>query len=45
MAYDQRSGRAYLFTMDVTQPAAADDDRRDPVFHPDTFTVLSLQIE
>jgi DNA-binding beta-propeller fold protein YncE len=46
MAYDTRSGTAWLLAMDVTQPAApAGGGKRDPVFHPDTFTVLGVRIE
>ncbi|MYN24902.1 YncE family protein [Duganella levis] len=46
MAYDPRAGKAYLLTMDVTQPATPPGGaKRDPIFHPDTFTVLSLRIE
>lgn len=46
MAYDGRAGRAYLLTMDVTQPATpAGGVKRDPLFHADTFTVLSMRIE
>lgn len=46
MAYDARAGIAYLMAMDVTQPAAlAGGTRPDPVFHADTFTVLSVGVE
>lgn len=46
MAYDARSGTAWLLAMDVTQPAVAPGARRaDPVFHPDTFTVLGVAVE
>lgn len=46
MAYDPRGGVAYLLSMDVTQSAApADGVKVDPVFHPDTFTVLDVRVE
>lgn len=46
MAYDANTGFAYLLAMDVTQPApTAAVPKQDPVFHPDTFTVLGVRIE
>jgi len=46
MAYDAASQRAYLATMDVTQPAPGPGGKKaDPLFHPDSFTVLTLQLE
>lgn len=46
MAYDARTGTAWLLAMDVTQPATpAGGARPDPVFHPDTFTVLGVTLE
>jgi hypothetical protein len=46
MSYDGRSGAAYLLSMDVTQPATpAGGARPDPVFHPDTFSVLRVKVE
>ena len=44
MAYDAERGIAYLFTMDVTQPAASDGSKADPVFHADTFSVLTVTL-
>ncbi|WP_256679722.1 YncE family protein [Pseudomonas sp. PB120] len=42
MVLDARRGKAYLFTADFTQPAPTQDQPKpDPVFHPDTFTVLT----
>lgn len=46
MAYDAGAGIAYLPAMDVTQPATpAGAARPDPVFHPNTFTVLGVALE
>ncbi len=46
MAYDARAGIAYVLAMDVTQPAqAVGGPKQDPLFHPDTFTVLGMRIE
>jgi DNA-binding beta-propeller fold protein YncE len=45
MAYDARAGIAYVLAMDVTQPPPQAGVRQDPVFHPDTFTVLGVQME
>lgn len=43
MVYDQASSNAYLFTMDFTQPTAdANGNKQDPIFHADSFTVLTL---
>jgi len=43
MVYDQARSTAYLFSMDFTQPAAnAAGHKQDPVFHADSFTVLTL---
>ncbi|EJL84278.1 hypothetical protein PMI16_04019 [Herbaspirillum sp. CF444] len=45
MVYDQARSSAYLFTMDFTQPAAdAAGHKQDPVFHADSFTVLTLTL-
>lgn len=54
MVYDARRGAAWLFSMDVTQPAAtvetgaamapASPAKRDPLFHRDTFSVLTVQL-
>jgi DNA-binding beta-propeller fold protein YncE len=45
MVYDQARSTAYLFTMDFTQPAAdAAGHKQDPVFHADSFTVLTLTL-
>lgn len=44
MAYDAERGIAYLFTMDVTQPAASDGSKADPAFHADTFSVLTVTL-
>ncbi|MDX9669138.1 MULTISPECIES: hypothetical protein [unclassified Pseudomonas] len=44
MVLDAKRGQAYLFSADFTQPAPSPDQPKpDPVFHPDTFTVLTLQ--
>jgi hypothetical protein len=44
MVYDPARSTAYLFTMDFTQPAAdADGNKQDPLFHADSFTVLTIQ--
>ena len=46
MAYDARTGMAYVLAMDVTQPAQLPGGpKQDPLFHPETFTVLGLRIE
>lgn len=46
MAYDAGSGTAYLLAMDVTQSAPPQEGgKADPIFHPDTFMVLSAKVE
>ncbi|MGR4038511.1 hypothetical protein [Pseudomonas sp. 910_21] len=43
MAFDPRSQRVYLAAMDFTQPAASPDEPRpDPLFHANTFKVITL---
>ncbi|MBV8625892.1 MAG: hypothetical protein JO174_20615 [Herbaspirillum sp.] len=45
MAYDPVRGRAFLLTMDFSQPAPdAKGDKADPVFLADSFTVLSVSL-
>lgn len=45
MVYDQASSSAYLFSMDFTQPTAdAAGHKQDPLFHADSFTVLTLTL-
>lgn len=49
MTYDARRGVAYVFTMDFTQPAPADNGDKnghkpDPVFHADSFTILGVEL-
>lgn len=45
MVYDQSRSAAYLFTMDFTQPTAdAAGNKQDPVFHADSFTILTLTL-
>jgi hypothetical protein len=44
MVYDPALSTAYLFTMDFTQPAAdAGGHKQDPLFHADSFTVLTVR--
>lgn len=43
MAFDPRSQRVYLAAMDFTQPATLPSEpKADPLFHANTFTVLTL---
>lgn len=43
MAFDPRSQRVYLAAMDFTQPLAEPSQpKADPLFHANTFTVLTL---
>jgi DNA-binding beta-propeller fold protein YncE len=44
MVLDAKRGQAYLFSADFTQPAPSrENPKPDPVFHPDTFTVLTFK--
>jgi DNA-binding beta-propeller fold protein YncE len=44
MVLDTKRSQAYLFTADFTQPAPSrEQPKPDPVFHPDTFTVLTFK--
>ena len=46
MVLDSRRQRVYLLTMDFTQPAPSmQAPKADPIFHPDTFTVMTLQAQ
>lgn len=46
MVFDAKRRQAYLFTMDVTQPdPGPQQTKRDPVFHADTFSVLTMALD
>lgn len=44
MVFDAERSQAYLLSADFTQPAATQENPKpDPLFHPDTFTVMTLK--
>lgn len=46
MVFDAGRSQAYLLSADFTQPAVSKESPKpDPVFHPDTFTVMTLKAQ